>query len=162
MSDGLKVKGTCKKCGRVVETTAPKGRATWRGKCPKRGCDARVVARRVRPETIGASETPQESQGAPKRRSSVVKVGSYATEPENAGERARNDGNDKQPEQNDGDETPVEPGPDSGKRTGKVRVRRGRRPEREPDREPEPERPPRAREPEYEDDHGPYPAVFPW
>jgi hypothetical protein len=74
MAGPIAVRGRCK-CGQVVETHAPKGRASWRGNCPRKGCEEVVTARRVR----GAAQPPPaDPPAAPARRASTIpKVGGY-------------------------------------------------------------------------------------
>lgn len=87
----MRVRGICS-CGTVVETQAAldsRGRpkATWRGKCPKRGCDRMVLARRVKddnPAPAGAvgpepqRDPPGTGPGRVKRQ--IVRA-SYGTVP---------------------------------------------------------------------------------
>lgn len=67
---GVPVRGTCTKCGTVVETNAAAGNTQWRGRCPKEGCTAWVIAKRVptdeRPPEATAP-TPRKSAGRAKR-----------------------------------------------------------------------------------------------
>jgi len=75
---GVKVRGTCRGCGFVVETEAPKGRVTWRGPCPADGCHHRVVAHRVAPvEDQPAADVKPPATG--KRR--ARRVTSYGSGP---------------------------------------------------------------------------------
>ena len=64
MKARLKVRGQCPKCRRSVSTTAPPGRATWRGQCPRKDCDGWIVARRI-PDEPPADEPPADEPPAP-------------------------------------------------------------------------------------------------
>jgi len=75
----LRVRGQCPKCGRAVNTTAPSGRATWRGKCPRKDCDGQIIARRIPDERV-ADEPPADEPPAPPARRQprkVVKASGY-------------------------------------------------------------------------------------
>jgi len=79
---GLAVRGTCPKCKTEHVTEAPPKKVTWRGECPKRGCDGRIIARRVRnEENVTPDSTPDETpddRPSPRRRArKVVKVDGY-------------------------------------------------------------------------------------
>jgi hypothetical protein len=84
MVDALRVRGVCPKCRHVVDTTAPKGRATWRGSCPAQGCPGQIVARRVKDTAPPAKTDPPADTTPPaqppgaRRRRKVVKVDGYS------------------------------------------------------------------------------------
>lgn len=61
----LAVTGTCPKCKAVVNTTAEKGRTTWRGPCSTVGCSGRVIARRAPVQPSGAARGKRPAAGAP-------------------------------------------------------------------------------------------------
>jgi hypothetical protein len=82
---GLPVKGTCPKCKREHSTEADKGKVTWRGTCPKPGCDGRIIARRIRedkptdkPESDPPASEPDDRPSPRRRARKVVKVDGYA------------------------------------------------------------------------------------
>jgi len=77
---GVKVRGSCPKCGHVVDTEAPRDRVTWRGPCPRKHagkkCDGRIVARRVAGADEPTDSDVEQHADVPKepRKSRVVKV----------------------------------------------------------------------------------------
>src|SRR5688572_8404451 len=85
MSAPLRVRGACPKCRRVVNTVAPKGRATWRGECPEEGCDGRINARRIKPAAAAATssaepagdQAPAPAPAGRRRRRPITKVDAY-------------------------------------------------------------------------------------
>ena len=76
----LKVRGTCARCGQVVDTEAAAGRATWKGPCPKAECKGIVTARRVRadPAEPPAAEPAKTTPTTTRTKRKVPRVG-YAT-----------------------------------------------------------------------------------
>jgi len=65
---GVRVHAVCPDCGTVIDTTAPKGRVTWRGKCPGESCNRRIVAHRVRPGNEPAKPPKTDDDKPPARR----------------------------------------------------------------------------------------------
>jgi hypothetical protein len=80
----VKVRGICK-CGRVVNTEATldrygRQRATWRGPCPRKGCDGVITARRVRDDAPPPADDKTNEPKPKKQRRKVTKV-SYGNAP---------------------------------------------------------------------------------
>ena len=110
----IPVRGRCPKCKAEHSTVADTGKVTWRGECPKRGCDGRIIARRVRdekPDTPeGSSETDADDRPSPRRRTrKVIKVDGYAE-----GKPVKDKGSERTPDVSGSGTEPVrepEPGP---------------------------------------------------
>ena len=156
MAAALQVRGVCPKCRHVVDTTAPKGRATWRGPCPVKDCPGVVVARRVKappePDQRPEQQEPAGDTKPPTRpRRKVVKVSEYATGAAGAHRAEPRGGAD------------VQPAPEPSPRPDPARGGGGEpgKPELEPGGpEPKRERPARADRPERTSH--PYSHVLGW
>ena len=82
MNARLKVRGRCPKCGRVVNAEALPGRATWRGECPRKGCDGKVRATRIPDERVDDAPPPEDPpEPTTTRTRKVVKASGYQGRP---------------------------------------------------------------------------------
>lgn len=110
---GILAKGECPRCHRKVEKLPPKDRVTWRGPCPRTGCEGKIIARLPR-GTADPTESDVEQHADTKQpgKKAIPRVG-YAPTPEPKQPRIRRSA-DVQP----GTTPSADPGTDPGAGSG--------------------------------------------